>query len=117
MLGEKLSQLRKNSNYTQDYLSKALKISRSALSQYEINKRQPDYETLVKIANFFDVSTDYLLGNEYSKSPEEIIKIIYGSKIQYLIKELQNFSDDEIDEVVKYISFIKYLNKNNPTTF
>jgi transcriptional regulator with XRE-family HTH domain len=44
-------------------------LAESTISQYETGKRQPDNETLLKFANFFHVSTDYLLGNEQKKEP------------------------------------------------
>ncbi|MBC3797377.1 helix-turn-helix domain-containing protein [Acetobacterium tundrae] len=62
MIGTRLKELRKDMNLTQVELSQALSISRSSLSLYEINKREPDCETVNKIADFFDVSLDYLYG-------------------------------------------------------
>lgn len=54
--------LRTSRNYTQEELSKLLNITRSSLGMYETGKREPDYETLEKIADFFNVDMDYLLG-------------------------------------------------------
>ena len=62
MIGERLQELRKSVNLTQEELSHKLAISRSSLSLYEIDKREPDSETSIKIADFFDVSLDYLYG-------------------------------------------------------
>lgn len=62
MIGERLKKLRKYMGYTQDDLAEKLSISRSSLSLYEIDKREPDSETFNKIADFFDVSLDYLNG-------------------------------------------------------
>jgi len=61
MLGKRITSLRKNAGYTQEELAKKLNITRSALSQYELGSRNPDYDLLIKIADFFEVSTDYLL--------------------------------------------------------
>lgn len=47
---------------TQEGLAAKLGISRSALSHYEKNRREPDYATLSMLADLFNVSTDYLLG-------------------------------------------------------
>jgi len=58
----RLKELRKNEGYTQDELSKKLKISRSGLSAYEIGEREPDFTTLERIADFFNVDMGYLLG-------------------------------------------------------
>jgi len=64
MIGATIIDLRKNKNLSQAELAQALGISRSALSLYEINKREPDYNILCNIAKYFGVSTDYLLGLE-----------------------------------------------------
>ena len=54
--------LRLAAGLTQDELAKKLGISRSRIGMYETGKREPDYETLELIADFFNVDTDYLLG-------------------------------------------------------
>ena len=61
-MGEKLKlkELRKNKNLTQEEASKKLNITLSTLKQYETNRTEPDIETLKKIADFFDVSLDFL---------------------------------------------------------
>lgn len=62
MIGERLKNLRKSMGFTQDELAERLSISRSSLSLYEIDKRDPDSDTFNKIADFFQVSLDYLNG-------------------------------------------------------
>ncbi|MCC0630120.1 MULTISPECIES: helix-turn-helix domain-containing protein [unclassified Clostridioides] len=49
-------------NLSREELSNKINISYSALSKYKTNNRFPDKVILNKIADFFDVSTDYLLG-------------------------------------------------------
>lgn len=61
-IGEKIKYLRLNSNLTSKELSKILNISASALSLYENGKRQPKLDLIVKISDYFNVSTDFLLG-------------------------------------------------------
>lgn len=58
----RLKSLRIAGQFTQDELSSALGISRSAVGMYERGLRKPDFELLEAIANFFNVDTDYLLG-------------------------------------------------------
>ena len=57
-----LKSLRSSRGLTQDELAKQLKISRSTIGMYEKGARQPDFETLELIADYFNVDTDYLLG-------------------------------------------------------
>lgn len=54
--------LRISSGYTQLEFAKKLGISRSTIGMYETGAREPDYETLEKIADFFNVDIDFLLG-------------------------------------------------------
>lgn len=59
---ERLRELREDSNLTQTALAKELFIDQRSLSFYEIGKYEPNLDTLIRIAIFFNVSTDYLLG-------------------------------------------------------
>lgn len=60
--GERLRYMRQKKNMTQKELSKALFISERVISYYEQNERFPnDAMTLIRIANYFNVSIDYLL--------------------------------------------------------
>lgn len=69
-----LKVLRKSNNLTQDMLAKKLGLSRSAIGMYEKGSREPDYEILEKIADFFNVDIDYLLGRTLKTTllPESI---------------------------------------------
>ncbi|MCS7463906.1 helix-turn-helix domain-containing protein [Paenibacillus doosanensis] len=60
--GERIASLREKHSLTQEGLSSKLGITRASLSHYENNRREPDYETIVSIANLFNVSIDYLIG-------------------------------------------------------
>lgn len=57
-----LKSLRLSKNLTQGELAKQLKISRSAVGMYESGAREPDFDTLELIADFFNVDVDYLMG-------------------------------------------------------
>ncbi len=57
----RLKYLREKKNITQQRLAIDLNINQNTVSRYESGKRQADYQTLIKIADYFDVSLDYLL--------------------------------------------------------
>lgn len=57
-----LKKLREKEKMTQVELSKKLNVSPSTIGMYETGRREPDYENLKRIAEIFNVSTDYLLG-------------------------------------------------------
>ncbi|RUS45278.1 helix-turn-helix domain-containing protein [Cohnella sp. AR92] len=67
-IGDRIAELRDAKRLTQEQLSTSLGISRAALSHYEKNRRQPDFDTLIKLADIFGVSVDYMLGR--TRRPE-----------------------------------------------
>lgn len=66
-MGERLRELRLARGISQEEVARHIGITRSAYSHYEINNRQPVYETLIKLADFFDVSLDYIIGGNPPK--------------------------------------------------
>lgn len=59
---ERLKNLRKEKNLGQNALAEALKVSNASISYWETGKQDPCAEAIFKIAIFFNVSADYLLG-------------------------------------------------------
>ena len=59
-LGNKLKELRTDENLTQTALAEKLNISRVNYTRYETNASRPDFETLIAIADFYDISLDEL---------------------------------------------------------
>lgn len=89
MFNKKLIELRKNLKLSQYELADRLGFSRGKLANYEQGTRQPDFDTLEKIADFFDVSTDYLLGREDSQINQETSNspTVLGKRLRSLRKE------------------------------
>lgn len=71
MLSNRLSELRKVHKLRQEDLAKRVGIARTTYAMYEQGKREPDYEILQKLADFFEVSVDYLLGRTAKQKPHE----------------------------------------------
>ena len=63
-IGPRIKSLREKKNLAQFELATILKISNSTLSQYETGARTPSDDIKIAIANYFDVSVDYLLGRD-----------------------------------------------------
>lgn len=97
MFGKKLKILRKKLGITQASLAKKLGISPSTVGMYEQGRREPDSTMLIKIADLFDVSVDYLI--DFKKSKKKYVKNV-----------------DEIADKVEYIIRNKEYLKNNKTT-
>lgn len=58
----RLKELRKKKKISQLKLALDLNLNQNTISRYENLEREADYDTLIKLANYFDVSIDYLLG-------------------------------------------------------
>ncbi|HBR30137.1 MAG TPA: hypothetical protein DD789_11965 [Firmicutes bacterium] len=63
----RLVQLREESNLTQKQFAEAVQIPNSTINRYETGIRVPDFDTLIIFADYFKVSTDYLLGRTDKK--------------------------------------------------
>ena len=111
--GVRLRQARTEKNLTQAELAKMLSLGESTISFYEANKREPDYETLQKLADLLDVSLDWLLGRSNVKTP---IEIQAAHRTDDPMDELPPEARKSLEEFKAYI-LQKYRSKdqNNPT--
>ncbi len=64
MFSARIKELRLDKQLSQADLAKAMSVNQRTISNWEKSVRQPDFETLAMLAEFFQVSTDYLLGLE-----------------------------------------------------
>lgn len=72
MFPDRLAKLRTERKKTHQDMADMLGITRQAYSHYENGKREPDYSTLGRLASYFEVSIDYLLGKSNVRSFEEV---------------------------------------------
>lgn len=91
----KIEELRKANNLTKKELSKKLELQESTYGNYELHKRQIPVETLIKLADLYKVSLDYLVGRQFKN-------------------ELGYLSDEDI-EIIKV--FLALSHKNKLITF
>ena len=120
MFGKKLKELRCKNNISQEELAKILGVSKSAIGMYELGKRMPHNKLLKKIANYFSVSIDYLLGfgvedeklrkkyypivnliaNELVVTPATLI----NAGIFNVIEHIQNATPINLEEISKHLN-------------
>ena len=81
--GDRLRELRLSKGLRQIDLCEILKVSKSAVGAYERNEREPVYKQLINLADYFNVSLDYLLG----RSDEPLIVE------QYIKRDIYDFSE------------------------
>lgn len=74
-----IKQLRMARGMTQEDLANVLNVSRSTIAGYEARNNQPDYDKLVQIADFYNVTIDFLLSGEI-KHPQDIHARLYSDK-------------------------------------
>lgn len=90
-MGQRIALLRKERNMSQSETAKKLNISTSTLSMYETGNREPNNELLSKLADFFGVSTDYLLGREIPNNEGlnwQDLGMAYGGRIPSDLKDM-----------------------------
>lgn len=95
MVGERIKILRTERNLTQAALAHELGIAKTTLAAYEQEKNEPSNETFIKIANYFNVSADYLLGLTDVKTADANIAFIanYLGLTERSIAELHSYHD------------------------
>lgn len=76
-IGEKISKLRKENNYTQEQLAEILSVSRQSVSKWETDLTYPETEKIIAMSKLFNCSTDYLLKDDADESGKEVkVKIV-----------------------------------------
>ncbi|MBP2620345.1 helix-turn-helix domain-containing protein [Streptococcus panodentis] len=107
MFPERLKKLRKEAGLTQKQIAEKFGIKQPNYQQWESGKRKPSGETLEKFADFFSVSTDYLLGNTDNKVPTsaslQSAEVMFRKTVDdfNLTKEQQEQFKKDIDNFIE----------------
>lgn len=118
MFGERLKIALQNKDISQLKLSKELGYTQQAINRWCNNITEPDNNTIVKIANYLGISTDYLLGNDDKLSEYETeLKEIEVMR-QLLIKNGfmqsdEDLTNEELDRLMKFVNANKDFLKGN----
>lgn len=124
MLNKRLKFLRESyDNMSQKDLAEKLGISRERYNQYETGKRNPDYETLISLAKFFNVTTDYLLGYTDNKSDtinntdnqfkdDELKAFLKDSDMRAMFKDYELWTDEEKQAILAVLKGQKALRES-----
>lgn len=100
MIGERLLELRKDADLTQDDLAGILKINKHSISSYERNKSEPPDAIKIAIARYFNVSVDYLLGLTEIPTPLD--------KQDQVLRLPADFPRQRLPELLDYIDYLIY---------
>ncbi|WP_321825640.1 helix-turn-helix domain-containing protein [Clostridium butyricum] len=124
MLGDKIKDLRKSMNLTQEQLCQKIGIAQSTLGMIESNKREAGKKTLLKLADFFGVTVDFLLSNKIIDTNINIDTIFSGSGKLVSSTENNKLSKEEVKLLENYnksnnegkkmiLSYSDYVSKNH----
>lgn len=86
-IGHVISKLRYDKGYSQIEMAEKLGVTKGAVGMWETDKRKPDYDALIKIADLFNVTTDYLL----SHSVREPVKDNAHEKDEITLRMINTF--------------------------
>ncbi len=111
-----LRQLRKDAKRTQQQMADVLGITQQAYAAYENDKSSPPKDVLEKIADFFGVTTDYLLGREGNTSTASsnsslVIPEKYRDVLIACNEGADDLTQEDIDAIVRFIEFTKNSKK------
>lgn len=111
-LGELLAKLRKERGILQKELANYLNVTVATISNYEKGVRAPDYETLIKLADFFDVSTDYLLQRTDYRSSISTLneRLLVDYKVCDLLNAILELDQKSMTALVDYYELLSLRN-------
>ena len=113
LLPQKLKELRKVNNYTQDYVAEVLGVVRQTYSHYETGKRTPDAEAFYKLAGLYNISVDDLLHltididreefHEFFNDPSNKKKYMFNTNLEReLLFYFDKISDEDKKEIIEF---------------
>ncbi|OEH86215.1 hypothetical protein BHU72_11810 [Desulfuribacillus stibiiarsenatis] len=115
MLGQRLRGLRKLKKMTQQDIADKMSLAKSTISQYENNINEPDNEMINKLADFFEVTVDYLLGRTDNPSPADTDDWGLPEDAHVFFKDYEKLSDEDKVKAREHIKFLLHMaeQKNN----
>jgi len=111
---ERIKELRIKNDLTQEELGRRFLLNKSSVSRYERGQQVPEVDMLTKLADYFGVTTDYLLGRTddpgaYVISGDEIPKELKDLGVEELGVEAEvkkhGLSKEDIEEIIEFIRF------------
>lgn len=103
----RLRELREARKITQSQLGEYIGAKKSAISLWESGKRQPDQETLVRLASYFDVSVDYLLGREEQPAPTQENAPADDPLTEQIMAKARTMNEEELKQLLRIMDAVK----------
>ena len=102
---EKSKYLRAEKNLSQVQLAEALNVSKACISMIEIGKNEPTANTLIRYADFFEVSTDYLLGREDDFGNVSVPAPSMSADAQELLRIFESLDPMHREQILEYARY------------
>ncbi len=107
--GMRLKKLRHQKQLSQQRLSDLIFINRATYARYETDDNQADYATLLKLADFFEVSVDYLLGRTENKIPMDKLAEENISNVAYFDIQKVKLTEKEVHHLKESLEMYRLL--------
>lgn len=111
MFGKRLAELRNNKGISQYELAARMKLSRGQIANYEQGTREPDFITLISLADFFEVSLDFLIGRKWIFNEELSNIAFFGGTKENLTEEEADYLKENLH--LFRIHQLKWMKKVN----
>lgn len=115
ILGKRMKSLRERRNLKQNQVAEKLGVSPYQLSRYESGKTKPDPDMIASIANYYEVTTDYLLGqseNPRMTEDEEFQAFANDPSLGRWYRELPESDEEDLRKLRQMWEIIKSDSKN-----
>lgn len=105
---ERLRELREKRHITQVRLSVATEVSQETISAYESGKAMPSADTLVRLADFLNTSTDYLLNRINNDQPlKDIVNDITDKQLSELLNNYARLNEEQKKDLIWYSRIVE----------
>lgn len=113
-IGDTLANLRREKGIGQKEMASLLNLSVGTISNYENGVHSPDLNTLCRLADFFDVTSDYLLGRTEYRCPPEILGcyVALDYTAQDIINTVLSLDENTQTSIVDFVKYMQHLHGN-----
>lgn len=109
-IGAQLRNLLEEDGITQKQLAEALNLSTTTLNGYIKNRRQPDAKTVIRLASYFNTTTDYIYGLTSFREP---MSIPYSAEERHLVNIFRGIPEEQKPLYIETGRAFSNFSKNN----
>jgi transcriptional regulator with XRE-family HTH domain len=106
MFPERLTKLREERNLSKTFMGKLVGVTRQAYSKYEEGKSEPDMKTIGKLASFFGVNVEYLIGETDDPTP-----VNSKDTVSTAFHDYDNLTDEEKEYLERQLEIFRDIKK------